>query len=111
MPADAPARVSGAVLDLWQLPVAAGEVYSGVTGLNNPNTKTYPDTAPTLFHRVRAGAAAFATVLEPRQGAARVRSIEPLGVAGVAVQFQDGHTVRIEMDAILAAHAVPARGR
>lgn len=63
-------------LALWQLPMEKSEVFTGVTGLNNPNTTRIPDAAPTLITRARGKGASFVTVLEPYKDKPAVTGIE-----------------------------------
>jgi len=72
-------ETSGPWLALWQLPVASAEIFTGITGLNNPNTARMPDAAPSLFTRVGGKSATFVTVLEPYRSTPRVTGIEQLG--------------------------------
>jgi len=91
-------------LALWQLPVKGGTAYIGKTGMNNPNTMTIPDAAPSLFHRVRGRAAVYVTVLEPHRGTPRVASIRPSGKDGVTVVLTDGKTIQTSLAKLLASH-------
>lgn len=78
-------------LALWQLPLAAGsEAWTGTTGLNNPNNGKCPDTAPSLFHRVKGPRAEFATVLEPNRGAPTVTGVARADAGGITVTWADG---------------------
>ena len=63
--AKTPPATTPAHLALWQAPVAGSEIFTGTTGLNNPNTTRMPDVAPSLFTRARGKTASFVTVLEP----------------------------------------------
>jgi hypothetical protein len=63
-------------LALWQLPIEGSEAFTGITGMNNPNTTRVPDAAPTLFTRVRGKTASFVTVLEPYREKGTVTGIE-----------------------------------
>jgi len=94
-------QVPGAYLDLWQLPVAGGEVYTGLTGMNNPNTATMPDAAPSLFHRVRGAGAVFVTVLAPHQGNSPVAGVSAEGQVGVVVSLRDGRKLTLSLDELL----------
>ncbi len=105
-PAASPVRTSGAALELWQLPIAGGEVFTGVTGLNNPNTKTYPDTAPSLFHRVRGRSVEFCTVLDPRKGQSHVKAVQTGAGGGIAVELQNGKRVNFTLDDWIKRYAV-----
>ncbi len=62
-------------LALWQCPIPNSEIYTGLTGLNNPNTGRVPDAAPSLFVRTRGTAARFVTVLEPYKEKAMVTGV------------------------------------
>jgi len=98
-------RASGAAIDLWHLPAPGGEVFTGTTGLSNPNLKIYPDYAPSMFHRVKARTAAFITVLEPRKGAAaRVQSVAATVDGGVTVQMLGGRSLTLNLDELLRQH-------
>ena len=74
--AKTPPPTSPVNLALWQAPVANSEIYTGTTGLNNPNTTRMPDAAPTLFTRARGKTVSFVTVLEPYKEKPSVTSIE-----------------------------------
>ena len=83
-------------LGLWQLSSVPGEVYTGVTGMNNPNTTRVPDEAPSLFHRVEGRQARFVTVLEPYREQATVTGI---GIKGSILTIHRGgqsETVALE---------------
>jgi hypothetical protein len=92
-------------LAFWQLPVAGGKIYTGNTGLNNPNTHVVPDVAPSVFHRVTGKAVEFYTVLEPYRDAGRVRRIDPVA-GGVKVTLRDGRTFEVVLDQLIKQHAV-----
>jgi hypothetical protein len=93
-------------LALWQLPVNGGEVYTGITGLNNPDTMVIPEAAPTLIHRVRGRSADFCTVLEPHKGKPRVAYIEA-AAGGVTVIWTDGQRLTLSLDGLIRQYAVP----
>lgn len=103
---DSPVRATGASLNLWQLPVSGGEIFSGVTGLSNPNRATYPDYAPSLFHRVKAKTAEFTTVLEPAKGKSRIQSVEAGAKGGVTVIFNDGKKLAVTLDELIRKYPV-----
>ncbi len=63
-------------LALWQLPLPDGEVYTGITGMNNPNTGKTPDAAPSLIARARGKAVYFVTVLEPFKDSPKITGID-----------------------------------
>ncbi|MHC4398468.1 MAG: alginate lyase family protein [Planctomycetota bacterium] len=86
-----------AMLDFRQLRVAGGEVFTGLTGLNNPNKAAMPDEAPSVLHRVRAARAEFAAVLEPHRGRPRVERIEGSGAA-VTIRLDDGQRLTVDLD-------------
>lgn len=75
-PAKASPPPSPIHLALWQLPVAGSEVFTGITGMNNPNTAKIPDAAPTLLTRTRGKSATFVTVLEPYKDSPTITGIE-----------------------------------
>jgi len=85
------------MLDLWQLPIAGGQVFTGLTGLNNPQTATMPDAAPSVLHRVRGTQVEFATVLEPHRGKSRVKHIKGSGAA-VTVTLDSGQQIAFDLD-------------
>jgi hypothetical protein len=76
--AKTPPAISPVHLALWQAPVANSEIYTGTTGLNNPNTTRMPDAAPSLFTRARGKTVSFVTVLEPYK--------EKPSVTGISVE-------------------------
>jgi len=92
-------------LAFWQLPVKGGQVFTGTTGQNNPNTLIIPDAAPSLLHRAKAKAAQFATVLEPHKGTPRVKGIET-AEGGVTILFDDGPALTVTLDELLERYAV-----
>lgn len=69
-------------LALWQLPPAESEIYTAVTGMNNPNTGEVPSPAPTLISRSKGKSALFVTVLEPFRDKPTVT-----GLSGTAEKF------------------------
>jgi hypothetical protein len=85
------------MLDFWQLPITASEVYIGQTGLNNPQTATMPEAAPSVLHRVRGTQVEFATVLEPHRGKPRVKHIKGNG-ATVTITLDSGRQIAINLD-------------
>lgn len=105
-PSNSPVRAAGAALELWQLPVPGGEVFTGMTGLNNPNRATFPDYAPSLFHRVRAARAEFVTVLEPCKGAPRVESVAASADGGVEIRLREGALRVPGLDALVRQYRI-----
>ncbi len=93
--AKTPPPTSPVHLALWQAPVANGELFTGTTGLNNPNTSRMPDVAPSLISRSRGRSASFITVLEPYTDKPTVTSIgadrENLTIT------RNGQTIRIAL--------------
>ena len=91
---------SPAFLALWQLPTPGGTCYLAETGMNNPNTMTIPDAAPTLITRsVRGKTATFWTVLEPYRAAPAVTGVEAApGGRGVVVTLHDGPPLTVTGD-------------
>jgi len=61
-PVPPPAPVN---LALWQLPAKGSEIFTAVTGMNNPNTSEVPSAAPSLISRVQGKSVSFVTLLEP----------------------------------------------
>ncbi len=100
-PAASPVRASGAALDLWQLPVTGGEVFTGITGINNPNTKTYPDQAPSLFHRARGQSVEFCTVLDPHKGQPHVRAVRAGRSGGITLELPGGRQVSFTLEEMI----------
>jgi len=88
-------------LEFWQLPVPGGQVYTGVTGMNNANTAVFPDSAPSVFHRVRGRNVCFLTVLEPHKGSSRVRSVARKGDDGIVVTLTDGKTIAASLGELI----------
>jgi len=83
-------------LGLWQLSSAEGEVYTGITGMNNPNTTRVPDEAPSLFHRVEGSNVRFVTVLEPYRDQPTVTGIESDGKTLTIARGGGQETVALE---------------
>ena len=83
-------------LNLWH-DGPQGQYFTGKTGLNNTNTLTLPDAAPTLIHRVRARNADFFSVLEPTTGASKIKSVTRANGA-LQIEMSDGKTVRASLD-------------
>ena len=100
---DAAAKVA---LALWQLPLKGSEVYFCATGMNNPNTATIPDAAPTLIHRVRARTVEFFTVLEPHKGAPRVTGLETTRDGHIQVILADNTRLSLSMAELVKQHAI-----
>jgi hypothetical protein len=94
-----------ASLNFWQLPpqgdALQGELFTGATGMNDPNTKRVPDRAPSVFRRVRGKSFDLVTVLEPRAaGGSNIKSVTPQG-DGVLITFTDGTSITENLDALL----------
>ncbi|MCX5661451.1 MAG: heparinase II/III family protein [Planctomycetota bacterium] len=106
LPAAAPARPQAAAtnplptirLEFWQPLSPGAEFYAGATGMNNPNTKTVPDTAPSVFQRVKAKSATFATVLEPNKGASLVTNVALDGAGTVTMTFKSGKKMSLSIN-------------
>lgn len=90
-------------LRLWQLPVEGGQVYSGSTGMNNPNTNTLANATPAIIHRLRGKTAQLFTVLEPNKGDPRVQSVTSAPRGGVKVLMKDGQSFSISMEQLLSS--------
>lgn len=90
-------------LRLWHLARPGDALFTGVTGMNNPNTATVPDDAPSFIHRVTGSTVQFFTVLEPYTGTSRVTAVSPAG-KGVAITLNDGKRVVVSFDALIAAY-------
>lgn len=93
-------------LRLWHAAPAGAEFYTGTTGLNNPNTGNMPEAAPSLFSRVRAREARFATVLEPHRGESTVTAVTAAEGNGITISLAGGDSVTIALEALLDRHAV-----
>ncbi len=92
-------------LSLWQNNSAAGELYTGITGLNNPNTGFTPDKVPSLFHRIRGKTAEFATVLEPHKGKTLIQSVQFPSQSSVKIAWADGSQTEMALDALLKEYS------
>jgi hypothetical protein len=90
-------------LRLWQLPVEGGQVFSGSTGMNNPNTNTLADATPSIIHRVRGNSVKFLTVLEPNKGDSRIQSVTSAPREGVRILLKNGQSFSVSMEQLLAA--------
>lgn len=100
-PTNSPAGRGAVGLALWQLPVEHGEVFTGIMGMNNPNTATIPDAAPALIHRVRGRSLSFATILEPWKRSPRVTAIRSSADGEIAVERGDAPPLRVSMGDLL----------
>jgi hypothetical protein len=84
-------------LEFWQA-ASGGDVYLGLTGINNADTCIVGDDAPSVFVRTAGKSQRFATVLQPLKGESRVASIEPAGGEedlGVVLRFRDGRAAKL----------------
>ena len=88
-------------LNLWQLPIEGGKVFTGKTGLNNHNTAIISDEAPTLIHRVNAKDVYYVTVLEPFKGESRVTAVKDTGNGQVTVTTTDGAEITASLDDLI----------
>ena len=102
LPKDAPAGPT-VRLDFWQPVAPGGELYSGVTGMNNPNTRTVPDTAPSVFQRVKAKNATFVTVLEPSKGKPTVTGVTHDGSGTATITLEGGAKITLSLDELIKA--------
>lgn len=93
-------------LALWQLPLQGGNVYAGKTGMNNPQTATVPDAAPSLFHRVSGKTVTYLTVLEPYGETPNVTAIAPVRDDGVLVTLANGKQISCTLNGLLKQYAV-----
>jgi hypothetical protein len=87
-------------LGFWQLPTPGGEWYSGVTGMNNPNSHRVPDTAPSVLQRARGRTVTFVTVLEPYTEQPRVQSVAAQGDS-VTVSLSGGGRIEVSLASLL----------
>lgn len=90
-----------AKLSLWQCNSDGGEMYTGTTGLNNPNNGNSPDRAPSLFHRIRGKTANFATVLEPHKGQSSIRAVRFPSASSAVISWGDDSETVIALDKLL----------
>jgi hypothetical protein len=95
-------------LNFWQLPPRGEklqtELFTGTTGMNNPNTKRIPDRAPSVFHRVRGKSFDLATVLEPRaDGQSKIKSVTADGKGRVLIIFAGGTKASFDLDELIKA--------
>jgi hypothetical protein len=104
-----PPKFPAVSLDLWQVPVEGGSVYTASTGLNNTDLQITPDEAPSLIHRARGKSATFLTVLEPRLGGApaRVTAVAREGEDGLKVALQGGKTLSVSLGRLIQEHPAP----
>lgn len=105
-PNASPAGEAGAIrLEYWQTASVPGTIYLGTTGMNNPDTKKIPDTAPSVFYRCKGKTVRYTTVLEPCRGESRIGDVRFEGET-VAVKFLDGTEVRLSLPELLKKYAV-----
>lgn len=90
-------------LDFRQVCSESGRLYTGVTGLNNPNTKTVWDRAPSVFNRVEGKTVFWATVLAPYGAESPVSSIAKAGPDGVTVTLKNGTVLSESLDELIKA--------
>ncbi|MBI3987887.1 MAG: alginate lyase family protein [Lentisphaerae bacterium] len=95
----APARLA-----LWQWP-NEGELYTGLTGMINPNTAIIGDAAPSLFHRIRGKTAEYMTVLEPHKGVSRIAAVDA-GAGQLTVSLTNGKKIVVNWDDLIKRYAV-----
>ena len=93
-------------LKLWQGALAGSDAYLGVTGLNNPNTRTVPDDAPTLIRRVSGEKTTFLTVLEPYRADSKIASIQKTGDQGITIELRSGQRIEASLRELIEAHGV-----
>jgi len=98
---------SGSGLELWSLPVSGGIYYRGITGMNNPDTSTLADAAPTVIQRAMGKAVDFVTVLEPRKDGSAVRTVAAKD-GGVEVTLADGRKLAWSLDDVLGRTSADA---
>lgn len=107
---NAPSAWSPVHLDFRQVCSESGRLSTGITGLNNPNTKTVWDRAPSVFHRVEGRTASWATVLAPYGAETPVAAIARDGRDGLSVTLRNGTVLRADLQELIRAHAYRAPG-
>ena len=94
-------------LDFQQLPVKGAEFYTGITGMNNNDTRRMPDTAPTIIQRVKgAETAFFASVMSPYKEKSPVRSIKANGNDGISITLENGENLKLNLSDLLKKYGV-----
>lgn len=88
-------------LDFRQVSSLPGEVYTGVVGLNNPNTRTVWDRAPSVFRRVEGKHVFWGTVLAPHGAESPVAGMEAEGADGIRVMLKSGKTVSCSLSGLI----------
>ncbi|MDP6355032.1 MAG: heparinase II/III family protein, partial [Planctomycetota bacterium] len=84
-------------LDFWHAGTE-GEIYTGLTGMNNGETRKVGEDTPSVFIRSRGESRRFSSVLQPLKGKSQVASIKPLDhrkEVGVEIRFTDGKTATL----------------
>jgi hypothetical protein len=95
-------------LRFWQQSPEEGEVFTAMSGLNNPNTGVIADAAPMIIRRVIGSAATCATVLEPlKVVTSRIKDITLVDRDGVTITFEDGRAVTVSLEALIRECPVP----
>lgn len=88
-------------LDFLQVCSAPGETYTGVLGLNNPNTRTVWDRAPSVFRRVEGKTVFWGTVLAPCGADSPLAGLEAEGADGVKVTLKNGKTLTFSLSGLI----------
>ena len=95
-------------LDFRQVCSEPGDTYTGVVGLNNPNTRTVWDRAPSVFRRVRGTSVFWGTVLAPAGADSPLAGVEADGADGVKVTLTNGKTFTCTLSGLVKDY--PAKG-
>ncbi len=94
-------------LDFQQLPVKGAEFYTGITGMNNNDTRRMPDTAPTIIQRVKdVETAFFATVMSPYKEKPPVKTIKSNGNDGISITLENGEELNLNLTDLLKKYKV-----
>lgn len=96
-------------LKFVQLAPEGCQFFTGITGLNNTNTKIISDEAPTLISRLKSMDADFVSVLEPFKEESRVAEVIRKELNGISVRLTDGSVIATSLDELLDTHKVPIR--
>lgn len=96
-----PPELEPAHLRLWQSAPSGTRFYTGLTGLNNTNTRIMADETPTIICRIRSHTAKFVTVLEPYKSASNVISVKVSGNGGVTISLHSGVKVEASLEELL----------
>ena len=93
-------------LNLWQSAPKGTSFYTGLTGLNNTNTRIMADETPTIISRIEAKSASFVTILEPYKEESAVKSVNVSNEGQATITLKSGDKIEASLKQILKAHGI-----